>query len=183
MDHRSQQRKNTSKDRVPVNNSCSGRNTIDHTPNISEEIITMEELRAVIKKLKNSESPGPDGLPIEFFKLMNDECFEMVLDIVNDCWINETMPDEMELAELVTLCKKGNVEDPANYRPIALLNTIYKIYASIIQIRLANGLDDSLWETQFGFRKKRSTRRLQDQAECTGDKLFYGIPRLGKSVR
>ena len=35
------------------------------------------------------------------------------------------MPDEMELAELVTLYKKGNVEDPANYRPIALLNTLY----------------------------------------------------------
>ena len=89
------------------------------------------------------------------------------------------MPDEMEIAELVTLYKKGNVEDPANYRPIALLNTIYKICASISQIRLANGLDDTLWETQFGFRKKRSTsqplfvtRRLQDQAECTGDKLF-----------
>ena len=85
------------------------------------------------------------------------------------------MPDELELAELVTLYKKGNVEDPANYRPIALLNTIYTIYASIIQIRLATGLDDVLWETQYGFRKKRSTsqplfitRRLQDQAECTG---------------
>ena len=89
------------------------------------------------------------------------------------------MPDELELAELVTLYKKGNVENPANYRPISLLNTLYKIYASIIQIRLATGLDDVLWETQYGFRKKRSTsqplfitRRLQDHAECTGDKLF-----------
>ena len=62
--------KDTSKDRVSVNNSCSGRTTIDHAPNISEDIITMEELRAVIKKLKNNKSPGPDGLPIEFFKLM-----------------------------------------------------------------------------------------------------------------
>ena len=53
------------------------------------------------------------------------------------------MPDEMELAELVTLYKKGNVEDPANYRPIALLNTIYKLYASIMQVRLAHGLDES----------------------------------------
>ena len=89
------------------------------------------------------------------------------------------MPDEMELAELVTLYKKGNVEDPANYRPISLLNTLYKIYASILQKRLANGIEDRIWETQYGFRKKKSTaqplfvtRRLQDQAEITGNKLF-----------
>ena len=85
----------------------------------------------------------------------------------------------MELAELVTLYKKGNVEDPANYRPIALLNTICKLYAAILQKRLAAGLDEKLWETQYGFRKKRSTaqplfitRRLQDLAESSGDKLF-----------
>ena len=127
-------------------------------------------------KLKNNKSPGPDGIPVEFFKRMNEENMTIVLDILNECWRNEIMPDEMELAELVTLYKKGNVEDPANYRPIALLNTIYKLYASIIQVRLSPGLDESLWETQFGFRKKRSTsqplfvtRKLQDQAECTGD--------------
>ena len=89
------------------------------------------------------------------------------------------MPSELELAELVTLYKKGHVENPANYRPIALLNTLCKIYASLLQRRISMGLDQRLWETQYGFRKKRSTsqplfitRRLQDQAEQTGDKLF-----------
>ena len=60
-----------------------------------------------------------------------------------------------------------------------MLNTLYKIYASILQKRLANGIEDRIWETQFGFRKKKSTsqplfitRRLQDQAEITGNKLF-----------
>ena len=83
------------------------------------------------------------------------------------------------MAELVTLYKKGNVEDPANCRPIPLLNTIYKLYAAILQKRLAAGLDDKIWETQYGFRKQRSTaqplfatRRLQDQAEAKGNKLF-----------
>ena len=33
----------------------------------------------------------------------------------------------MEEANVVTLYKKGNVEDPANYRPISLLNTKNKM--------------------------------------------------------
>ena len=40
------------------------------------------------------------------------------------------MPDEMELAELVTLYKKGNVEEPTNYRPLVVLNTLYKLYGT-----------------------------------------------------
>ena len=89
------------------------------------------------------------------------------------------MPSELKLAELVTLYKKGNVENPANYRPIALLNTLYKIFASLIQRRISTGLDSRLWGTQYGFRKCRSTsqplfitRRMQDQAEQSNEKLF-----------
>ena len=84
------------------------------------------------------------------------------------------MPNELELAELVTFYKNGNVENAANYRPIAQLNTLYKIYASLIQKRICLGLDHRLWATQYGFRKCRSTsqplfitRRLQDKTEQT----------------
>ena len=48
-----------------------------------------------------------------------------------------------------------------------------------MQKRICLGLDQRVWHTQYGFRKRRSTsqplfitRRLQDQAEQTGDKLF-----------
>ena len=98
------------------------------------------------------------------------------------------MPSEIVLAELVTPYKKGNAENPANYRPIALLDTLYKIYASQIQRRLCLGLDQRLCDAQFGFRKNRSTsqllfvtRRLQDQAEQTCDKLSLVVLDWGKA--
>ena len=70
------------------------------------DIFDMDELKLVIKKLKNNKSPGPDGMPTDFFKYMNDECLEIVLEVLNDCWKKEIMPSELELAELVTLYEK-----------------------------------------------------------------------------
>ena len=89
------------------------------------------------------------------------------------------LPSDLEYAEVVTLYKKGKVENPANYRPISLLDTLYKIFTSLIQNRMANAIDHRLSNLQYGFRKTRSTsqplfiaRRIQDFAEAAGDKLF-----------
>ena len=55
-----------------------------------------------------------------------------------------------------------------------LLNTIYKIFASILQKRISDKLDRHLQKTQYGFRKKRGTsdavhyiRRVVDRGERT----------------
>ena len=55
-----------------------------------------------------------------------------------------------------------------------MLCSIYTIYASLIQVRLAKALDDDILEEQYAFRKRRSTsiplaclRRILDLAEAT----------------
>ena len=70
--------------------------------------------------------------------------------------------------------------DPNNYRPIALLDTCYKLYARVLQRRIANAVDSSIRKTQYGFRKGRSTtnalfilRRLLEWAQNHTDGQFY----------
>ena len=99
------------------------------------------------------------------------------------------MPESVEKADVVTLYKKGNVQNAANYRPISLLQTLYKIYASLIQIRMTK-LEKKLWKTQYAFRKARSTnqplfitRRIQYFAESSGDKLIRLFLDWEKNVR
>ena len=59
------------------------------------------------------------------------------------------------------------------------LNTIYKLFAIIIQERLADKLDGFLQKMQYGFRRKRGTadaleyiRRMVDKGEMTQSKTL-----------
>ena len=70
--------------------------------------------------------------------------------------------------------------DPSNYRPISLLDTCYKLYARILQRRIADAVDSCIRKTQYGFRKGRSTvnalfilRRLLEWVQNHKDGKFY----------
>ena len=82
---------------------------------------------------------------------------ETILEILNECWRKETLIKDMSDARLAFIYKKGGADLPQNYRPIALLNVIYKLLASIIQTRISSKMDGTLDENQYGFRKGKST--------------------------
>ena len=118
---------------------------------------TLEEVKMAVKKLKNYKCGGPDGNTTELFKAMNEEALKEVVSLMNTWWEKEKIDPEALQARVVHIYKKGATSDLANYRTISLLNTLYKIFASIIQRRLAEGIDARMLKTQYGFRKAKST--------------------------
>jgi len=157
----------------------------DYVSEINCEHITIEERFIILKKVKNAKCPGPDGIPLEFYKWLRTDTIhcrkvaQLVCDLINQCIDEEKLPQDSEFADVVTLYKKGSVEDPSNYRPISLLQSLYKIYATMIQMRMANGIEEKIWKTQYGCRAKHSTeealfitRRIQDFYETHGDNFF-----------
>ena len=136
--------------------------------------IDMEELSTHIKRLKKQKATGPDEIPMETFKELDEQSLEIVLKIMNIWWKNEHIDKEYLRATVCLIYKKGSTAALENYRPISLLNSLYKIYAAIIQKGLAEQLDPFLQKTQFGFRKDRSTgdaihmvRRAAEHGEQT----------------
>lgn len=120
--------------------------------------ICYDEIELVLKKAKNKKAPGCDELSYEFYKNLPDQGKKHLVDILNKAFISEDVPEEWATAVMQMLFKKGDREDPANYRGIALLNTITKIFTSVLQNRIYDWAEklDIIDEGQAGFRQGRS---------------------------
>ena len=72
---------------------------------------------------------------------------------------NGTYPEELKIAKVIALYKKGVKYDPNNYRPISLLSLFDKILEKILCMRLVSFLEHNkkLYCYQYGFRKAYST--------------------------
>ena len=140
---------------------------------------TREELGTVLKQLKRRKAPGPDGVKAELFMLLDYVGEGKLVQLYNECLSSGAIPEEWKNAFIVSIYKgKGEDSNPGNYRPISLLSTFYKVYAALLQKRLASEHDTHLRQTQYGFRSERSTRqplfiirRAQDYSLKTGTPL------------
>ena len=101
---------------------------------------------------------------------------------MDEWWSTSQIPENACLARVLPLCKKGDTYLPSNYRPISLLDSVYRMYMCLIRNRLQVVLDPTLSANQYGFRPSRSTshamfftRRVQDIAKERGTDLIVTL--------
>ena len=155
------------------------RQVISTPPLIETGPITAEEVSEAIRASAPNKAPGPDGIPIELYKFLDEDNVKTLARILNQMWTEETYPTDFTCADVVSIFKKGDTALPQNYRPISLLNSSYKIFTKILQKRIAEATDQYISNTQFGFRRSRSTaeplfcvRRLQDLGEAGHENII-----------
>ena len=59
-----------------------------------------------------------------------------LLALFNTWWRTKETPSELFLARVVSIYKEGDADKCANYRPISLLSSFYKIYMIMIKERI-----------------------------------------------
>ena len=91
----------------------------------------LDELNWALKVAKNNKQPGPDDVQMELLKWLDDSNRRCFLHLINDWWVQRKAPKELFIARVVPLYKKGDTDNAANYRPISLLSSVYKIYMII----------------------------------------------------
>lgn len=124
----------------------------------NDQNITAKELNDVIRNLKNGKAPGHDKITSEMIKNMGTEAKKILLKIYNMIWNIEQIPNDWQKALIVPIYKKGDRYDCNNYRGITLLCVGMKIYEQILDTKIRKAIEDTLEESQSGFRKGRSTQ-------------------------
>ena len=102
--------------------------------------------------MKNLKTPGNDGFTAEFFKLFWTDLKFFILNSLNYGYRTGSLSITQKQG-IITCLPKPN-KSPfylKNWRPISLLNVIYKLASSVITARLKTVLHKLIHEDQKGF--------------------------------
>ena len=119
---------------------------------------TLDEIDKVRCKMKLDKAVGSDVIPNEVLK--SEGIRKLLLSFVNMCYFNNVIPSVWRVS-IISPIPKSSSKDPCvplNYRGISLLSCFYKMYTSLLNMRLANYCETSgyLADEQNGFRSGRS---------------------------
>lgn len=117
---------------------------------------TLNEIKRIIKELKNNKAPGEDGIIAEMWKFGGEITAKTIHHVIEEIWKTGRIPDDWKCALIHPLHKKGNRMDINNYRGISLLPVAYKILSKALLNRVEDQVDHLIGEYQAGFRKGRS---------------------------
>lgn len=129
--------------------------------------ISVEEITEVVKQLPNHKAPGPDGFSYPYFKGFLPVLLPHMANLFSSL-MSGTIPHSQFLHAFITVIPKPGKDPslPDNYRPIALLNSDYKIFTKILANRLSLLLPSLVHGDQVGFVPSRqagdNTRRTID---------------------
>lgn len=117
----------------------------------------LQELQNTIKKYKNNKAPGRDKITNNFLKNLPPAWEHYLLNLFNTVMATETIPEGWSIIEMCMIYKKGEKSDPYNYRGIALVNTVTKVFTTLIAKRLADWAEANslIPEEKAGFRAGR----------------------------
>ena len=121
--------------------------------------IKIEELNAVISKLKTGKSPGADGFTSEWYRTMKEALAPVLLRTFNWVLKKKEIPASWRHAIISVLPKDGKDKlECSNYRPISILNIDYKLFTTVLSKRIENILPELIHLDQTGFVKQRQTQ-------------------------
>ena len=135
--------------------------------------LTEEMVKTAIDAFAPYKSPGPDNIPPCVWQHLGPLAIKRLTKIIKACLLLGVVPDEWLLVRVIFIPKPGkdNYDDPRSFRPLSLMQFIYKIVERVrywrhdhVTLRI-----NPIHEHQHGFRKgyscSTSLSQFQEEIE------------------
>ena len=124
-----------------------------HNNDIFTNPINNKEVTNRLNKMSNT-SHGPDKLEYKHLKVINNTG-RILSHIFNKCREERKIPNLWKSAHTVLIYKKGDNNDPSNFRPIALQSCMYKLFVANLSDKISKWANSNnlLLDYQKGFRQ------------------------------
>lgn len=112
---------------------------------------TEDEVRVTLFSMFPDKAPGPDGMTPGFYQHFWGNIGEDISGFILQFLHSASFPPALNDATIVLIPKKNKPATPADLRPIALCNVLYKIMGKMIANRMKGMLQDIISESQSAF--------------------------------
>ncbi|KAJ7402029.1 RNA-directed DNA polymerase from mobile element jockey [Pitangus sulphuratus] len=96
-------------------------------PKIQEEVVS-----DLLCHLETQKSMGSDAIHLRVLREPVEELTKPLSIIYPQSWLTREVPDDWNLANVASSCKKGWKEDLGNYRPVSLTLLLGQVMEQII---------------------------------------------------
>ena len=104
-----------------------------------------------------NKASGSDGIPLEF-SVLKEDAVKVLHSICQQIWKTQQWTQDWKMFVFISITKKSNAKECANYHSIVLISQASKVMLKILQTRLQQCVNHELLDVQAGFRKGRGTR-------------------------
>lgn len=139
--------------------------------------VNEEEIKKIINQMDEKKAPGVDGIRLKDIK-DNEDLIKITTQIVNTSLKEGKIPKLMKVAIVRAIHKKGDKDNPLNYRPLQILSQIEKILEKVAYNQLNEHLTSNniIVKQQYGYQKKKSTTLLlEDFADKINTMLHFRL--------
>lgn len=119
--------------------------------------LSYSEVYTALVSVKPSCRPGPDGVPAIILRECADLLYIPLTNMFNISLANGNFPDLWKKSFIVPLYKSGSRSKVENYRGIAKLSAIPKLFELLITRKLVHSLRSIVSPCQHGFLQGKST--------------------------
>jgi len=125
-----------------------------------DDEFTASEVQDALNDANDVSAPGPSGQNIAFYKLLFADIPNIMTQAINQMVfvprLNETQQFKwIQHRKVVYIPKKPGPTSPSDYRPLSMLEVLYKIPSRILAKRLSNILPTVIGPHQHGFMANR----------------------------